>query len=140
MTRDINALAAYFAQCHNIGRKSRRYSDSLMSSVIGLRQSKKSVGGDTQRRIYLAKIPADGKRQTMEQGNMFRAKANSYRKNIWTPIHKGAVQQSNNMDNYPSHSLQSSSYGAIDWVFRKPCIRWRRCGAMVGRRNSRSDI
>lgn len=75
-----------------------------------------------------------------EATDMFRAKGNPYRKNIWTPIHKGAVQQSNNMDNYPSHSLQSSSYGATDWVFRKPCIRWRRCRAMVGRRNSRSDI
>lgn len=65
-------------------------------------------------------------------------KGNPYRKNIWTPIHKRAVLQFESMDSItpPQQEIRRK----CERITGYPCVQWRRCRAIHGRRNSRGHL
>ena len=100
-------------------------------------------------------IPTKWMQQTLPREKRFRAKTtkhldvrantkgNPYWKDIWTPLYKGAVQRRESMEtDYPPPTARllwatNPQYvittRTMQWVFREPCVRWRRCRAMDGR-------
>ena len=73
MTKDINVLVVFFAQCRNLNRNVWKCNVFHTSNGIGLRQSRKSVGrGYYKTRIYTRAIHTGrtfGHRYTREQFN-----------------------------------------------------------------------
>ena len=104
MTRDINDLVVFFAQCRNLNRNVWKCNVSHTSNEIGLRQSRKSVGGGVFKEGFIWwNIPSDWGQRTMQRGKRFRAKQ------MGEQIRNGVLQYGK-MD---SHPQARDCYGAI---------------------------
>ena len=117
MTRDINALAAYSAQCRNLSINVWKSNVSHTSSEIGLRQSRKFVWEGV-----------------LQSTNIH--KGNPYRKDIWTPLYKRAIQRGESVGGFSD----SPTSGGVDvgqytedeiaeaifdwWISGKPYKQW----------------
>ena len=119
-------------------------------------------GGGIQRRIYMVEHPnkmdaADitTRKEIQSENNKTSGRQGEYKRQSLLEGHLDtALQGSSSTTRVDGNRLphpQQDYYGAtnpqyvitartIQWVFREPCVRWRRCRAMDGRRNRRGNL
>ena len=90
----------------------------------------RSGGGGIQRRIYMVEHPQRLDAADITAREMFGA-THYFPQITPTPLqdYYGATN--------PQYVITQRT---MQWVFREPCVRWRRCRAMDGRRNRRGNL